>query len=243
VPGTVSAFFTYTGPTDGTAHDEIDVEILGDDPTRVSLNYWTDDAQHPTVVSLGFDASAAAHDYAFRWSAQRLQWFVDGVLVHEEDGSRGPLPRVAGKIMLNHWGAVGTEPWSSSYVVSPATASVMGVERVAFTAEAPAPQPVSVGALSGSAWTDAKGWRAVATITVRDAAGAAVPGAVVSGDFTLGGTGFTCTTGSAGLCSVTSTAINRLRTATTFSVRGIAGSGFGYDAAGNAVTSVTIGRP
>ncbi len=63
-PGTLSALFTYTGPSDGTQHDEIDVEIKGDDPTKVSLNYWTNGVEHPTVIHLGLDASLDLHDYA-----------------------------------------------------------------------------------------------------------------------------------------------------------------------------------
>lgn len=242
-PGTISALFTYTGPTDGTQHDEIDVEIKGDDPTRVSFNYWTNGVEHPTVVNLGFDASADFHDYAFRWSSGRLQWFVDGVLVHEETGSRGPLPQVAGRIMLNHWGATGAEPWSSSYVVGTAP-SQMQVERVAFTAEsAPTASSVSVGALSGSAWSEGKGWRAVATVNVRNAAGAAVAGATVSGDFSVGGTALSCVTGSSGQCSITSASIGKTRAGSTFTVRGIAGSNLSYDAAANAAGSVYIARP
>jgi endo-1,3-1,4-beta-glycanase ExoK len=132
-PGTISAFFLYTGAAEGTRHDEIDVEIKGDDPSKLSVNYWTDGVQHPTVIDLGFDASAAPHDYAFEWSPTSLRWFVDGRLVHEEAGARGPLPQVPGHIVLSLWGTVGTAPWSSDYQVS-GTPSRMGVERVAFEA-------------------------------------------------------------------------------------------------------------
>lgn len=36
--GVVSSFFTYTGPTDGTPWDEIDIEFLGRDTTKVQFN-------------------------------------------------------------------------------------------------------------------------------------------------------------------------------------------------------------
>ena len=39
--GIVSSFFTYTGPTDGTVWDEIDIEFLGKDTTKVKFNYYT----------------------------------------------------------------------------------------------------------------------------------------------------------------------------------------------------------
>ena len=245
-PGTITGFFTYTGPAEGTQHDEIDVEIKGDDPWKLQVNYWTNDAEHPTVIDLGFDASAAYHDYAFRWTGERLQWFVDGRLVHEEDGRRGPLPQVAGRLMLNLWGATGAEPWSSSYQVS-GTPSEALVERVAFTAEdelnAPAAQAVSVGTLYGrAAWETRNNWRAVAIVGVRDGSGAAVPGAVLSGSFS-GGALQSCTTDGSGLCSLSSALISKGQAATTFSVSGISGNGMSYDAGGNAAGSVVIRRP
>ena len=124
--GVINGLFTYTGPSEGTAHDEIDVEIKGDDTTKMQVNYWTNDVEHPTVIDLGFDASADYHEYAFSWSASAIQWFVDGALVHEETGTRGPLPSLPGKIFLNIWGTVGTMPWSTDYIpsLSPSTLSV-----------------------------------------------------------------------------------------------------------------------
>nr|1AJO_A Chain A, CIRCULARLY PERMUTED (1-3,1-4)-BETA-D-GLUCAN 4-GLUCANOHYDROLASE CPA16M-127 [Paenibacillus macerans]1AJO_B Chain B, CIRCULARLY PERMUTED (1-3,1-4)-BETA-D-GLUCAN 4-GLUCANOHYDROLASE CPA16M-127 [Paenibacillus macerans] len=39
--GIVSSFFTYTGPAHGTQWDEIDIEFLGKDTTKVQFNYYT----------------------------------------------------------------------------------------------------------------------------------------------------------------------------------------------------------
>lgn len=36
--GVVSSFFTYTGPSDGTEWDEIDIEFLGKDTPKVQFN-------------------------------------------------------------------------------------------------------------------------------------------------------------------------------------------------------------
>lgn len=244
-PGTITAFFTYTGPAEGTQHDEIDIELKGDDPTKLQLNYWTNDAEHPTVINLGFDASAAYHEYAFRWTADRLQWFVDGVLVHEENGSRGPLPQVAGRIMLNHWGTTGTNGWSTDYQVT-ATPSVAAVERVSFTSESDLASPmvpVSVGSLAGSAyWGSTKNWRAVATIGVRNGSGAAVAGAVVSGNFS-GTAPQSCTTDGSGSCNITSAPIGKAVASTSFSVSGITGANMSYAAGSDAAGSVLIRRP
>ena len=56
--GVVSSFFTYTGPSDNNPWDEIDIEILGKDTTKVQFNYFTDSkGNHEYLHDLGFDAS------------------------------------------------------------------------------------------------------------------------------------------------------------------------------------------
>ncbi len=102
---------------------------------------------------------------------------------------------------------------------------------------------VSVGSLTGSGSLVRNGWRAKVTIAVKDGSGAAVPGAAVSGAFTVGGSSVGCTTATNGQCSLSSGNISKLTTETTFSVRGISGTGMTYDAAQNAAGSVTIRRP
>lgn len=114
-PGTITGFFTYTGPSEGTVHDEIDVEIKGDDPTKMQVNYWTNNVEHPTIINLGFDASATTHTYTFRWNADKIEWYVDGAKIHTETGSRGALPTTPGKIMINVWGSMNAAPWSSDF--------------------------------------------------------------------------------------------------------------------------------
>lgn len=62
--GVVTSFFTYTGPTDGTKWDEIDIEFLGKDTTKVQFNYFTDGiGNHEFLYDLGFDASEEWHTY------------------------------------------------------------------------------------------------------------------------------------------------------------------------------------
>lgn len=66
--GVVTSFFTYTGPSDGTVWDEIDIEILGKDTTKVQFNYYTNGVgNHEYVYDLGFDASQGFHQYGFLW--------------------------------------------------------------------------------------------------------------------------------------------------------------------------------
>ncbi len=126
--GLVTSFFTYTGPTfDGDPHHEIDFEFLGRAPHQVQLNYYTDGVgKHETHIDLGFDASKEFHTYAFEWRPDSIRWFVDGRLVHEERGDRGPLPSRPGKIYLNLWAGQGLTGWLGDFVFPghPLTAEV-----------------------------------------------------------------------------------------------------------------------
>lgn len=119
INGTISSFFTYTGPHEGDEWDEIDVEILGKDPTKLQLNYWRDGHEHPKFIDLGFDASEDMHTYAFVWHPEYIKWYVDGELVHtvieNNQNDNDSLPINAGKIMLNLWAAIGVDSWSGIY--------------------------------------------------------------------------------------------------------------------------------
>jgi beta-glucanase (GH16 family) len=127
-PGLVTGFFTYSGPSmDGAPHHEIDFEFLGKAPQRVQVNYFTDGVGgHETMIDLGFDASEDFHTYAFEWRPDSIRWFVDGRLVHEESGARGPLPSVPGKIYLHLWAGKGLRGWLGrfAYPGHPLTAEV-----------------------------------------------------------------------------------------------------------------------
>lgn len=120
--GLVTSLFTYYNPSPdpniSLAH-EIDIEILGKDTTKLETNYFTDGVGgHSTVIDLGFDASLDFHDYAFEWSPSYIKWYVDGQLIHTENGSRGPLPSLPGRIMVNMWaGANAAEQyWTGKFI-------------------------------------------------------------------------------------------------------------------------------
>jgi len=117
--GVVTSFFTYTGPSDGNPQDEIDIEILGKDPTKMQINYFTGGTgKHEVMVNLGFDASAGFHNYAIQWSKDSIVWFADGKKVHTETGSRGPLPTHPGRIMANLWPGIGVDGWLKPFSYS-----------------------------------------------------------------------------------------------------------------------------
>jgi beta-glucanase (GH16 family) len=119
INGTISSFFTYTGPSQGSEWDEIDIEILGKDPTKIQLNYWRNGNEHPVLRDLGFDASEGMHEYSFVWHQEYIKWYVDGVEIYSvyenHKADNDSLPINAGKIIINLWAATGIESWSGSY--------------------------------------------------------------------------------------------------------------------------------
>lgn len=108
--GLVSSFFTYTGPSNGDPWDEIDIEFLGKDTTKVQFNYYTNGkGGHEKLVDLGFDASEDFHIYAFKWTKRKIEWFVDGKLVYTKKAS--DIPTHPQQIMVNLWPGIGVDSW------------------------------------------------------------------------------------------------------------------------------------
>ncbi len=99
--GVVSSFFTYTGESEGNPWDEIDVEVLGKDTTKVQFNYYKNgQGGHEFMYNLGFDASEGYHTYGFDWQPDHITWYVDGKEAHT---MRGDMPAAKGRIMMNAW--------------------------------------------------------------------------------------------------------------------------------------------
>ena len=138
LPGTVTAFFTYTGPNDNNPNDEIDIEILGRDPTRLQVNYFTQGVGgHETWIDLGFDASTDFHTYAIEWKAGRVAWYVDGALRHVETGSRGALPTTPMRIMTSYWACTEVDDWCGrfTYPGAPTFVTLDWIRYTAFTTQ------------------------------------------------------------------------------------------------------------
>ncbi len=111
--GVVSSFFTYTGPSDNNPWDEIDIEFLGKDTTKVQFNYFTNGVgEHEYVHELGFDASEEFHTYGFEWLKDKITWYVDGKAVHTAEKD---IPVTAGKVMMNVWPGTGVDSWLGTY--------------------------------------------------------------------------------------------------------------------------------
>jgi beta-glucanase (GH16 family) len=111
--GVVSSFFTYTGPSDNNPWDEIDIEFLGKDTTKVQYNWYKDGkANNEYMYSLGFDASQAFHTYGFEWRSSYISYYVDGKKVYT--GTRN-IPQTPGKIMMNLWPGTGVNDWLGAF--------------------------------------------------------------------------------------------------------------------------------
>ncbi len=111
--GVVSSFFTYTGPSEDNPWDEIDIEILGKDTTKVQLNYYTDGVgNHEFMYDLGFDASEGFHTYGFDWQPDHITWYVDGKAVHTAYDN---IPKTPGRIMMNTWPGITVDEWLKPY--------------------------------------------------------------------------------------------------------------------------------
>ena len=120
-PGTASTFFICTGPYDEkngvkNPHDEIDIEFLGKDTTKVQFNFFVNGkGGNEFMYELGFDAAEGFHEYGFRWTETSITWFVDNEPVYmvTTDASAPKwaknvkiveaIPSTAGRILANYW--------------------------------------------------------------------------------------------------------------------------------------------
>ncbi len=123
--GTASTFFVCTGDydvwPDGTKNpwDEIDIEFLGKDTTKVQFNYFANGVgEHEHMYDLGFDASEEFHNYGFRWAETYITWFVDGKPVYRIDKANvaagESFPKTAGRILMNYWAGAPDDPTDAS---------------------------------------------------------------------------------------------------------------------------------
>ena len=115
VKGTASTFFTYTGESDDQPHDEIDIEFLGQDTTKVQFNYFVDGkGGHEFMYDLGFDASKEYHQYGFYWSETSIVWYVDLKPVYRVRNTT--LPTHKQRIFHNFWkGRPNVENWMGAF--------------------------------------------------------------------------------------------------------------------------------
>ncbi|KAJ9063363.1 putative glycosidase CRH2 [Entomophthora muscae] len=106
--------------------DEIDVEWVGKNLYEVQTNWFkrgifptwpaTDGVNFPTDNSW-----ARFHTYTIDWSPRRIQWFIDGRLLRQQDtNDPSRFPSSPSRIGFGIWdggaGAEGTRQWAGGYV-------------------------------------------------------------------------------------------------------------------------------
>lgn len=266
-PGVVTSFFTFAGPYDNGGngkHNEIDIEFLGYDTTRLQVNFWTNDdtytRSHERIINLGFDASQGQHSYGFKWTSTDITWYVDGVAVHSAVNSvSDPTPKVTDslhKIMMNQWPVDSTAAtWAGTFFY-PGIPLIAEYDWVRYTAGEdctiggtlpPAPTPTSSGSptvmhiQSIVMALASRNTQATARITVLDGAGNPVSGSTVKGQWSglvTNGDG-SKTTAADGTALFYSGRSNNPGTF-TFCVTNVTKSGLTYDTSANVETCDSI---
>lgn len=108
----ITTFFSYTGPWDAAPgasgkHNEVDIEFVWKKEwgkTVMQANYFTDGrGGNEKYIPLWFNPSAEFHNYAFRWTSRKIEWFVDGRKVYESTKNIPKTYRGNHKIMANLW--------------------------------------------------------------------------------------------------------------------------------------------
>ena len=139
--GIITGFFTYTGPYYGTQHDEIDIEFLGKDTTRMHVAWFVDGERTNKFIDLGFDAADKPRLYAFEWFPDRLRWFADDKLLFEHRAEDGAIPQEPSFLFANIWAAETSNRnvrlWSGE-VTEPDRAYQSKVLKMSYQAASPA---------------------------------------------------------------------------------------------------------
>lgn len=131
--GVISSIFTYTGPSEGNDHDEIDIEFLGDDTTKAQIGVFRDGEHEYEMIDLGFDASQGFNDYAFEWAPDSIKWYVNGDFVHEFNASDGyDIPSTPQRLFSNLW-AVQPEFQDWAGLKDPTVAASMEIAGFSYT--------------------------------------------------------------------------------------------------------------
>ena len=111
VAGLITGIFLHRN----APRQEIDLEILGKDTTKVLVNVYynpgNDGAKMeygyrgtPALIDLGFDATKEFHLYKIEWSPESIRWLVDGRLIHERvTWEPTPIPHLPMQFNINLW--------------------------------------------------------------------------------------------------------------------------------------------
>lgn len=97
-PSSITGFFLYAAPDYAS---EIDIEVFNDPSGRVMFSTYAGGRQtHTETRTLGFDPTAAMHDYEIAWSNGRVTFSVDGTALRTWNNGVTKLPM---NLFANAW--------------------------------------------------------------------------------------------------------------------------------------------
>jgi endo-1,3-1,4-beta-glycanase ExoK len=96
--GCISAFFLYQPNTN--KNHEIDIEISGKYPTKLSLNHWVNNQSNNEDFEMPFNTSQGFHNYEIDWQPKKITWRVDGTVVYTTTHS---IPKKPMQLIFNLW--------------------------------------------------------------------------------------------------------------------------------------------
>jgi len=111
VPGLITGIFLHRN----SPRQEIDIEFLGKDTTKLLANVYYNPGDEgtrleygyrgaPTLIDLGFDASRDFHRYEIEWCATSIRWRVDGRLAYVRvNWDPTPVPHLPMQFNVNLW--------------------------------------------------------------------------------------------------------------------------------------------
>jgi len=111
IAGVVTGIFLHRD----SPRQEIDIEFLGNNPTKLLLNVYYNPGSEgsrfdygywgtPVLIELDFDATEEFHIYAIKWQENKIQWFVDGKIIHSRvSWAPTPIPNLPMKFHMNLW--------------------------------------------------------------------------------------------------------------------------------------------
>jgi beta-glucanase (GH16 family) len=101
--GLVAAFYTYIDPEGPVPQQELDIELLGQNTRSLDVALHVGGSADGGRVALPFDASDEFQTYAIEWTETYVRWFVNGRVVHQENGERVARLRDPQHLTLSLW--------------------------------------------------------------------------------------------------------------------------------------------